>query len=1054
MIVRDEEHVIRETLDSVAPHIDHWVIVDTGSTDDTIATVESHMAGKGIPGEVHRRAWRDFGSNRTEALELCRGKGDYAWVIDADDLVIGDLDLSGLVADSYLLRYGEGLRYWRKQIFRDGLRWRYEGVVHEYPRCLDPASEARLEGDYHVESRRLGARNDDPAKYRRDADLLEGALERDPTDERAMFYLAQSLFDAGDHRGALERYTERAEMGGWAEERFYSLWRRGQCLELLEEEPWSQALEAHLEAWAARPSRAEPLHAIARHYRESDSFELGHLFATRAAEIPYPEADSLFVAADVYSWRAKDERAICAYYVGRFEESFELSCELLEGDALPEAERDRVQRNRDLCVPALQEKTEVYPEETVAAITGRSAAGQAAADGGGVTVTITSCRRLALFERTVNSFLNCCTDLERVARWVCVDNGSTESDRARMKELYPFFEFVLTDPARGERHPESMNRILGLIETPWWLHLEDDWHFFWRGPYIGRALDVMEEDGRIAQVAFNVSYGETLECRRIDAGEGRRTRGEGTPYRLHEHIDPATDEWERYLGALPAGSLSVAYWPHFTLRPSLIRAEAIASIRPFETSGHFELEGARRFAGAGHLTAFFDQITCLHLGRLTSEGGSSASLSAYELVGDGSHPARPIQPARSALPDPEIEVINLSRRADRWESFGRMARRAAGPGFAERCRRVEAVDGLTLRADPELERLFRGNDFGSRRGIVGCALSHIARWRSLAADEDGVRLILEDDVELVDGFERRFAAVCERLSADHPGFDLALLGHLTSDAGGRGGARVLRPMSGENYIGGLYAYVLSSRGARRLLEIAERDGVQNGIDTFVVLKAGELEILECVPPLASASMALPGNSVDSDIQRDFEAIAPGRAAGGGRRLADLAPTCVIAEIRLEAEPGWVCRSASVTAGPEGMALELDGATNGSTSRGYLVRLDDLLEVSTVAPLEPAADADGEEPLDLPAVPVKGGLLSIAAAADSAGDGGAHRFVLTNGDGDAVATTPSFTLTVGDGALASGLAERDGELVVAFVTAGGAPMIAALETEDALAALAR
>ena len=81
----------------------------------------------------------------------------------------------------------------------------------------------------------------------------------------------------------------------------------------------------------------------------------------------------------------------------------------------------------------------------------------------------------------------------------------------------------------------------------------------------------------------------------------------------------------------------------------------------------------------------------------------------------------------------------------------------------------------------------------------------------------------------------------------------------------------------------MYAYVLSSRGARHLLEIAERDGVQNGIDTFVVLKAGELEILECVPPLASASMALPGNSVDSDIQRDFESVPRGgpRAEPGG-----------------------------------------------------------------------------------------------------------------------------------------------------------------------------
>ena len=44
-----------------------------------------------------------------------------------------------------------------------------------------------------------------------------------------------------------------------------------------------------------------------------------------------------------------------------------------------------------------------------------------------------------------------------------------------------------------------------------------------------------------------------------------------------------------------------------------------------------------------------------------------------------------------------------------------------------------------------------------------------------------------------------------------------------------------------------------------------------------------------------------------------------------------------AEIRLEAEPGWACRSASVTAGPEGMSLELQGATNGSGRRAYSSR---------------------------------------------------------------------------------------------------------------------
>src|ERR1700756_5080078 len=81
MIVRDEAHVVVETLDSVSGHIDYWVIVDTGSTDSTVETITSHMSELGIPGEMHERRWLDFGTNRTEALALCTGKADYIWVI-------------------------------------------------------------------------------------------------------------------------------------------------------------------------------------------------------------------------------------------------------------------------------------------------------------------------------------------------------------------------------------------------------------------------------------------------------------------------------------------------------------------------------------------------------------------------------------------------------------------------------------------------------------------------------------------------------------------------------------------------------------------------------------------------------------------------------------------------------------------------------------------------------------------------------------------------------------------------------------------------------------
>jgi GR25 family glycosyltransferase involved in LPS biosynthesis/tetratricopeptide (TPR) repeat protein/GT2 family glycosyltransferase len=924
MIVRDEAHIIAETLDSVAAHIDALVIVDTGSSDGTVAVIRDWMEERGVRGEIHERPWRDFGHNRSEALQLAQGWADYIWVIDADDLVVGDLDLSGLRADSYLLPIGKEFRYWRKQIFRDGLRWRYEGLVHEYPVCVDPEDEERLEGDYHIESRRLGARGRSADTYARDCARLHEALQRDPDDARATFYLAQSYYDSGDHGQALEWYTRRAAMGGWDEEVFHSLLRSGACLVLLGEP--KQARAAYLKAWHERPTRAEPLYEIARQYRLNEEFELGYLFAKRAAGIPYPAQDSLFIDVGVYAWRAVDELAICAYYAGQYEESFELLAALAKGSALPEAERARVESNRDLCVPWIAEERCAYQAELVERI-------QALVrDDPEVTLTITACRRRDLFERTVNSFLSCCTDVDRIGRWICVDNGSSEFDRARMRELYPFFEFVYTEPS-SEGHADSMNRLLETVTGPFWLHLEDDWQFFWRGQYVESALRILRDDPQVAQVAFNRNYGETLDCRRIYGGDVRTTAAEGLRYRMHEQIEPGTPEWDRYLESLPAGGLTAAYWPHFTLRPSLMRTDAINSLGPFDAGpGHFEMEFARRYQAAGLKTAFFDAIICLHIGRLTSQDSGEGAVSAYELVGDGGHPARPSQIEAPSVVDENlaIRVINLDRRPDRWASFQARVREAAGAEFLDRCQRLAAVDGRELVDSPEIRELFRGNDFRFRRGMVGCALSHISIWRSLAENGEGeLELVLEDDVQPRGGFDRKLAAVLGELREQHRDFDIALLAYFPKEAGleARGAAAIeLQPMRWDRYMGGTFAYVLSGRGARKLVELVERDGVQNGIDWFVMFKQSELRALECDPPLVVTPLALANNDFDSDIQHDFAPIAS--ESGSDIRVRMLSNWCSPQELcelfnRMTSEGNYEWRFESLDGDEHGLRMTWD-----------------------------------------------------------------------------------------------------------------------------------
>ena len=85
MIVKNESHIIHECLNSIYKHINYWVISDTGSTDGTQEIIKKFFEEKGIPGELHQDEWKNFGHNRSLALQHAKDKAEYAWMIDADD---------------------------------------------------------------------------------------------------------------------------------------------------------------------------------------------------------------------------------------------------------------------------------------------------------------------------------------------------------------------------------------------------------------------------------------------------------------------------------------------------------------------------------------------------------------------------------------------------------------------------------------------------------------------------------------------------------------------------------------------------------------------------------------------------------------------------------------------------------------------------------------------------------------------------------------------------------------------------------------------------------
>ena len=349
-IVKNESHCILTMLKSAIQISDAIVIADTGSTDGTQEMIKKFGEENNIPTYVFERPFDDFEKSRNFGMEKARevvkelgwNPDDcWTWWCDADETIVVDpkFDKRQFNRDLFMINtYIGQMKYTRNTFARTSKPFKFYGPIHEFIICDDKNITSGLAENIHVDVKMIGAswQGDIPTKYKNHAFVLEKYIDANRQDPRWIFYTAQSYHDSASlpdnkeeneerMRRSMKYYRERiSRTDGYAEEVFYSQYRVGTIMRILEE-PWNLTHQELLKAYAMDPLRGEPIKTIIDYYLQVNEWNMAYLY-TKFAKVnfhgknPYPTR-LLFVDEALYEWKFLEAHCAACFYTGRMDEA-------------------------------------------------------------------------------------------------------------------------------------------------------------------------------------------------------------------------------------------------------------------------------------------------------------------------------------------------------------------------------------------------------------------------------------------------------------------------------------------------------------------------------------------------------------------------------------------------------------------------------------------------------------------------------------------------------------------------------------------------------------
>ena len=311
LIVKNSGEILRKCLKNNKNFIDHWTILDTGSTDNTRDIINEEL--KNIPGNLHVGEFIDFSQARNKVLDLSSKKCKYTIMIDDSYVIHGGQQLRALLKKSkkscLLIKIGKYIDgflrddYYSKRIFKtsDNLKYKYrvheDIVVNENKIKLIEEPKIFLDDlTFKEHSKRSFNR------YNRDIEMLLKDNIEYPNEQRILYYIAKTYQTLEDSDKALLYYQKLQQIKNIREDFLFASYYDSACIDYF--------LNDDLEKFKSKlyiihelfKNRVEPIYKLAIIYRDIGDIKKVEELISKIILQPKPILMGTLLEVDIYDY--------------------------------------------------------------------------------------------------------------------------------------------------------------------------------------------------------------------------------------------------------------------------------------------------------------------------------------------------------------------------------------------------------------------------------------------------------------------------------------------------------------------------------------------------------------------------------------------------------------------------------------------------------------------------------------------------------------------------------------------------------------------------------